>query len=138
MTSVQFDITALYSDPNLGVLTTVGRDGQVHGMPIWYLYEEGLFIMSAGRNSQKVRNIERQGVATLIIDRRTLPYHAAMVQGRAEIGPPLDDAAHLRISVRYLGEEMGRSYHERTKGGDSVTITLHPDKVVEFQGSAGG
>ena len=135
--TTKFDLEALYSEPNLGVLATVNPDGQAHGMPIWYLYENGVFIISAGRTAQKVRNIERQGKATLIIDRRDLPYHAAMIQGRAEIGPGLDDAAKLRLATRYLGEERGRAYSASSSGSDSATITLHPDKVIEFKGAAG-
>ena len=135
--ATEFDLEALYSEPNLGVLATVNPDGQAHGMPIWYLYENGVFIISAGSKAQKIRNIERQGKATLIIDRRHPPYHAAMIQGRADLGPPLDHETRLRLASRYLGGERGRAYTAQSDGADSATITLHPDKVIEFKGSAG-
>ena len=106
-------------------------------MPIWFLYEDGVFVMSAGGSSQKVRNIRRHGEATLAIDRRELPYHAAMVRGRATLGPAPSEELRLRMAVRYLGEELGRAYHARTTADSSVTITLHPDKVINFEGSAG-
>ena len=133
----RFDLEQLYSEPNVGVLATVGPRNRAHAMPIWYLYQNGVFVMIAGRGSQKVRNIRRQSEATLVIDRRDLPYHAAMVRGRAELGEPPSDELRLRMSVRYLGEDGGRAYHERNTGDASVTITLHPDHVIEFQGSAG-
>ena len=132
-----FDLEQLYSDPNVGVLATVGPGSQAHAMPIWYLYENGEFVMLAGRDSQKARNIERNGTATLVIDRRELPYHAAMVRGRAVVGPRPSDEQRLRIAVRYLGEDRGRAYHAARTGDGSVTITLHPDAVVEFHGAAG-
>ena len=132
-----FDLERLFADANLGVLATVGPGQRPHAMPIWYLYESGLFVMIAGGSSQKVRNIQRRGEATLVIDRRELPYHAAMVSGRATLDPAPSDELRLRMSIRYLGEEMGRAYHARTTADSSVTITLHPDKVIEFEGGAG-
>ena len=60
-----------------------------------------------------------------------------MVQGDAEIGPPLGDADRLRLAVRYLDEDLGRRYVERTTSEDAVTIRLRPRKVIEFNGRAG-
>ena len=65
-----FDIDKLFSDANIAILATVDSKNRPHGMPVLYIYQDGLFVMSASRTSQKVRNIERTGNATLIIDRR--------------------------------------------------------------------
>lgn len=124
-------------EANVAVLATVGPRGRAHAAPIWYLYEDGAFIMSSGRNSQKCRNIERNPEVTLVVDRRTLPYYAVMVQGTAEIGPRLYKEDRLRMAVRYLGEELGRKYVERFPDEDSVTIRLRPRRYVEYRGRAG-
>ena len=125
------------AEANVAVLATVGPGGSAHAAPIWYLYEDGVFIMSTGRGSQKHRNIERQPEVTLVVDRRTLPYYAATVQGSAEIGPPLSEEERSRLAVRYLGEELAKAYLARTTGGDSVSIRLRPRKIIEFRGVAG-
>ena len=132
-----FDREKLFSDPNVAILATVDSRNRAHGMPIWYLYQNGVFVMSAGRGAQKIRNIERNGNATLIIDHREPPYHAAMIRGRAEIGPQPSDELRLRLAVRYLGEERGNAYHAQMSGEGGVTITLHADEVIEYRGSAG-
>jgi PPOX class probable F420-dependent enzyme len=132
-----FDLDRLFAEANVAVLATVGPGDHAHAMPIWYLYENGLFVMIAGDSSQKARNIRRHGEATLVIDRRELPYHAAMVRGRATLSAPPTEELRLRMAVRYLGEGPGLAYHDRTTADDSVTITLHPDEVIEFEGSAG-
>lgn len=131
------DREELLNQPNVAILATVGRDGRPHAVPIWYLYEGGVFIMSTGRGSQKHRNIEANQEVTLVVDRRTLPYYAVMVRGTAEVGPPLSQEARRRMAVRYLGEEMGRAYAARRAGGESVTIRLRPRKFVEYHGVAG-
>ncbi len=124
-------------EPNVAVLSTVGPGGRAHAAPIWYLYEDGVLIMSTGRGSQKHRNVEAQPEITLVVDRRSLPYYAVMAQGRAEIGPRLADGDRLKMAVRYLGEELGRAYIARVQGEDSVTIRLRPRKFIEYHGRAG-
>ena len=121
---------------NIAILATVGPAG-AHAAPIWYLYEDGVFLMSTGRGSQKHRDLERNPNVTLVVDRRTLPYYAVMVRGRAEIGPQLPDEERLRMYVRYLGEEMGRGYVSRGSGEDSVSIRLTPRRFIEYHGRAG-
>jgi PPOX class probable F420-dependent enzyme len=124
-------------EPNIAVLATVGPGGRAHAAPIWYLYEDGVLLMSTGKGSQKARNIERNQEVTFVIDRRTLPYYAVMVQGAAELGPPLSEDSRLRMAVRYLGEGMGRAYVARRGGGGSVTIRLRPRRFIEYHGVAG-
>lgn len=128
---------AFLEQPHVAVLATVDPRGRPHAMPIWYLFEDGVIIMAAGRNSQKVTNIERNPSATLVVDKRTTPYYAVMVRGTAEIGPPLDDETAWRLTRRYLDEEAARRHRERTAGSDSVSIRLHPDEILEFHGQAG-
>jgi len=124
-------------EPNVAVLATVDRRGRAHAAPIWYLYEEGAFIISTGRGSQKHRNVEANPEVTLVVDRRTVPYYAVMARGRAEIGPPLTGDQRLKLAVRYPGDDLARRYVERTSGENAVTIRLLPRKLIEYHGRAG-
>ena len=124
-------------EPNVAVLATVDRLGRAHAAPIWYLYEEGAFIISTGRGSQKHRNVEANANVTLVVDRRTLPYYAVMAHGSAEIGPALSPEERLRLAARYLGDELARRYVERTTSEDSISIRIRPRKVIEYHGRAG-
>ena len=124
-------------ESNVAVLATVDRRGRAHAAPIWYLYEDGEFVMSTGRGSQKHRNIEANPDVTLVIDRRSLPYYYLSARGRAEIGPALSREDRSRIASRYLTEEQTRRYLERMAGLDSVSIRLKPRKLIEFNGQAG-
>jgi len=128
---------AFVSEPHVAVLATVNGRGRPHAAPVWYLYNDGTFVVSIGRGSQKHRNVESNPEITLVVDRRTLPYYAVMAQGRAEIGEPLTDAERRELAVRYLGEDLGNRYVERTAGQDAITIRLKPRKVIEYHGRAG-
>ena len=124
-------------EANVAVLATVDSKGRAHAAPIWYLYEDGVFLMSTGKGSQKHRNVETHPDVTLVVDRRTLPYYALMVQGRVEIGPPVSEEERSRIASRYLSEEQTRTYLAGTQSENSVSIRLRPRKIIEFQGRAG-
>jgi PPOX class probable F420-dependent enzyme len=124
-------------EPNVAILATVDARGRPHAAPVWYLYEDSDILISTGRGSQKHRNIAANAEVTVVVDRRTLPYYAVMIHGAAEIGSPLSSQDRLRLAVRYLGEDLGRRYVERTSGEDAVTIRLRPRKLIEFQGRAG-
>ena len=130
-------VEAMLEEANVAVLATVDTKGRAHAAPIWYLYEDGEFLISTGRGSQKHVNVEAHPDVTLVIDRRELPYLAAMVRGKAQIEDALSDERRQKLAFRYLGEEMGRAYLKSTEGGSSVTIRLRPDKVIEFNGRAG-
>ena len=132
----QFDKEKLFLGTNIAVLATVDNKNRPHGMPIWYIYEDGKFVMTAGKNAQKVRNIQRTCNATLVLDRREPPYHAVMIRGRAKIGPKPDPEWLLRLAIRYLGEERGKTYFQGL-GDDIVAITLYPDDVIEYLGVSG-
>jgi hypothetical protein len=128
---------AFIAEANVAVLATVDLRGRAHAAPIWYLYHDGVFIISTGRGSQKHRNVEANPEVTLVIDRRTLPYYAVMARGAAEIGESLSDAERLELAVRYLGDEVGNRYVERTAGQDAITIRLKPRRLIEYHGRAG-
>jgi PPOX class probable F420-dependent enzyme len=121
---------------NVAILATVGPAG-AHAVPIWYLYEDGVFVMSTGRGSQKHRDLERNPNVTLVVDRRTLPYYAVMARGSVEVGPGLDVATRRRIAGRYLTEAQLEAYMARASDGESVSIRLRPRKFIEYHGRAG-
>ena len=131
------DRDAFLREAHIAVLATRGADGRPHAAPIWYLYEDGVFVMITGRRSTKARNIRQHPQVALVVDQRTLPYYVVMVQGTAAIGLPPSREVHLHMAVRYLGEAMGREYSARRFSEDAVTIRLLPGKLTEYHGVTG-
>ncbi len=123
--------------PHVAVLATRGPGNRLHAMPVWYLYEDGLFIILTERGSQKHCNIERYRDVTLVIDRRDLPYYAVMVQGSATIVPIPSHELRVRMSARYQGQEHGTAYAARRMDIASMMIQVRPEKFVEYHGVAG-
>ena len=126
------------AEPNICVLATTGPGDAAHAMPMWYLFDEGDILFASGRKSQKVRNVERSGKATVVIDRRDPPYYAVMIKGSAAIEPALSRDKMFALASRYLGEERAQRYlaDREDEGGDSVSIRVRPERFVEFTGMA--
>ena len=117
--------------PYIATLATVRADGGPHTAPVWYRYEDGAFLVSTDRGSQKHRNIERDPRVELCIDdREKAPFHTVIVRGSATVEPARDAAWRLALAVHYLGEERGKRYVETTPVGDAVLLRIVPEKIV--------
>ncbi|HUF52893.1 MAG TPA: pyridoxamine 5'-phosphate oxidase family protein [Dehalococcoidia bacterium] len=125
------------AEPHVAIFSSVDAKSRPHSTPIWYRFDGETFTFSVSRGGQKHKNVERTPEVSVVIDSRVVPYYALMISGRAEIGPPLDDAERSEMAVRYLGPDLGKRYVEATAGNISVSIRLKPRKVIEFSGRAG-
>ena len=128
---------AFLLEPNIAVLATVDDRGRPHATPVWYLYEDGAFVISTTRASRKYRNIATNPEVTIVLDRRTIPYLAVIVRGSATAGPALSDAELLRMAVHYYGETLGRAYAARGRAENEVTIRVGPRQIIEYHGETG-
>jgi PPOX class probable F420-dependent enzyme len=128
---------AFLHEANIAVLATVDGRGRPHATPVWYLYEDGGFVISTTRTSGKFRNILTNPEVTIVVDRRTIPYLAVIVRGTADAGPALSDAELLRLAVRYYGEDVGREYAARGRAENEVTIRVRPQAISEALAETG-
>jgi PPOX class probable F420-dependent enzyme len=58
----------LIESERIVVVSTLGRDGWPHSMPLWYVPRDGEIWIYTYAKSQKVRNLERDPRATLLIE----------------------------------------------------------------------
>jgi len=124
----------LLQSPEICVLSTVNPDGSVHAMPMWYLYEDDKIWFMTGSNSQKVKNVERTGHATVTLDLREKPYYAIMIKGEAKVGEPIDRAMQKRVMTRYITESDADNYIAKLESrGGNASIVVTPKKTIEFR-----
>ena len=136
--SLSQEVEEFLRQPNICVLATTGADGSPHAMPMWYVFKDGDILFAVGRKSQKVKNIERTGRATVVVDQREQPYYAVMLPGPATIAEGLSEEDAVALFSRYPnGDELRRYVVADSKGGDSVAIRVRPERFVEFHGRAG-
>ena len=59
---------AFLSDLRIGRLATMREDGWPHVTPIWYVYEDGRFLLTLGKSRRHLGNIARDPHVTLCVD----------------------------------------------------------------------
>lgn len=53
------------TDRHLAILSTISPNGRIHSVPVGFTFADGVLRIITGDGTQKVRNIERAGHATV-------------------------------------------------------------------------
>jgi nitroimidazol reductase NimA-like FMN-containing flavoprotein (pyridoxamine 5'-phosphate oxidase superfamily) len=59
---------AFLTDLRIGHLATMREDGWPHVTPIWYIWDDGRFVLTLGKSRRHLRNIARDPKVTLCVD----------------------------------------------------------------------
>jgi PPOX class probable F420-dependent enzyme len=59
---------AFLTDLRIGRLATMREDGWPHVTPIWYVWDDGRFVLTLGKSRRHLRNIARDPHVTLCVD----------------------------------------------------------------------
>lgn len=116
--------------PRIGRLATIGPAGAPHIAPVWYRFEDGVFLVLTDRGSQKQRNVERDPRVEFCIDDDEPPYHTVIIRGRASIEPTRGAEWRLALAVHYLGDEAGHRYVAANDNPNGVLLRIVPERVI--------
>lgn len=62
------EIQTFLGEEKVAIVTSFGPRGWPHSMPLWYVVEEGRIRAWTFRKSQKVKNLERDPRATVLVE----------------------------------------------------------------------
>jgi PPOX class probable F420-dependent enzyme len=120
---------AFLARPRIGRLATVGRDGTPHVSPVWYRFEDGVFLVLTERGSQKHRNIERDPRVEFCVDDERPPYHTVILRARVEVEEAPGAEWREQLAIHYLGEEAGRRYVAQNRHPNNIMLRILPVRV---------
>jgi len=129
------------------VIGTTGPRGWPHMMPLWYVPRDGDIWIWTYAKSQKVKNLERDSRATLLIETGVEYGELRGVQIEAEaelireIDPIVDYAKELtiRYSEGIESVEGDAAAGLRAQAPKRVAIHFHPKRVASWDhGKLGG
>ena len=135
-------ITEFLRGPHVGVLSTIDRLGFPHSVGIYYsggLDEVGMWVYG---KSQKVKNVERDGRCSLLVEAGE-PYadlKGVLLRGQARVERDYDAVFELGrvIYERYFFERTGVPFdqgpHERIAGQSKkrVCLFMTPTRVASW------
>ena len=107
------ELGAFLQEQRVVACATIDRDGLPHVMPLWYLVRDGEVWIWTYAASQKVRNLERDPRATLMVEtgERYEELRGAMLRVEAVIERSID-----------LVTALGMALYERYLGADSIEL----------------
>jgi PPOX class probable F420-dependent enzyme len=124
----------------IGVLATLEPDGAVHAVPLWYAVADGAIVFASGAASRKVRNLERDPRATLVLhdSRSGFEVCGASLRGRASIARgAAADSLIARVHRRYVSESgLALPTAREFLAGDDVALVFRPERAVTWDNRA--
>ena len=120
----------------VGVLATLEPDGGVHAVPLWLALRDDEILFATGAASRKVRNLERDPRATLVLhdSRPGFEICGVSIRGRITVVRAPDAAPLIEIvHRRYVGEEgLALPAAAEFLAGDDVALALRPERAMTW------
>jgi PPOX class probable F420-dependent enzyme len=127
MTTIPDSHRDLLSAP-IAVLGTIGASGRPQLSGVWFLAEGDAIKFSLNTARQKVKNLQANPKASVLIFDEKSPYRYLEVRGDAEVIPDPDYEFAAKVGAKY-----GANLRDRDNPGDSrVVITVRPSRVVTW------
>jgi PPOX class probable F420-dependent enzyme len=81
------ELEELFAEERIAVVSSIGPRGWPHSMPLWYVPREGEIWIWTYAKSQKVRNLERDPRATVLVEAGHSydQLRGAMIEAEAEL-----------------------------------------------------
>jgi len=70
MSDLNDTLRAFLAETRYATLATHDPDGTIHLTPVWFLFNDGLFYFEAFSGSRKVKNLQENPSASVVVDRR--------------------------------------------------------------------
>jgi|SRR3954449_8589471 PPOX class probable F420-dependent enzyme len=111
---------------NLAAVTTLRRDGSPHVTPTWIDWDGEHVLFNTARGRAKVRHIEGNPRAAVLVVDEADPYSWVSVSGPAEL---VDEGAVEHIN------ELSHRYNDRDyplpEGEQRVIVRITPERVTQ-------
>jgi PPOX class probable F420-dependent enzyme len=118
------DLGDLLDLPLVAAIATHRQDGGVLLSPVWHEWREGGFGVVTGAHGVKVRHLQRDPRANIVVYEHEFPYRGIEVRTEARLVTDDVKDAILRIASRYLGADAGAAYAENAS--EDTLIRLEP------------
>ncbi len=93
---------AFIADAQTIIITTIGKDGFPHPMPMWFGIEaDDSIVISTFTKSQKIRNLERDPRVSLLVESGEVynELQGVVIYGNAELVREVPDVTEILVLV---------------------------------------
>lgn len=134
----QEEMEAFLSRPLICRLGCLDGEGYPYVVPVWYHYADYGFYIVGRERSDWAHYLSQDGRTSLCIDSDSTPQRV-LVRGKADtVEKPNVGGRWVAIAEqmahRYMGEEQGREYVQRTLDEPRWLFFVHPTRLTSWQG----
>lgn len=121
---------AFVQQPRTAVLSTTGRDGSIHAVPVWFRWDGTAFRIITERGSAKHRNVVRNPRATLCIDERDGRMRYVTAVGSVRVEDEVTREERLALHTVYRGAEAAEKVVAQGGHEKMVLLVLTPERWI--------
>ena len=129
-------VSELLSARLVAVLATLDPEGSIHAVPLWFALDGDAIVFATGSRSRKVRNVQRDPRATLVVhdSRPGFEVCGVSIQGRvAVVRLPVAEELIGRVHRRYVSAAgLALAAAREFLAGDDVALVLSPETAVTW------
>ena len=115
------------------IICSINEDNTIHGVPVWFKYESGQFIIATPEKSQKAINIAKNTNVTLIIYVESPAIRGVIVYGKGEVDLKAWDPEAISMTEKYMSREEAEKWWQiLNEHAKWVKITVKPEKMASF------
>ena len=134
------EVRALVENERIVVVSTLGSRGWPHLMPLWYVPRDGEIWIWTYAKSQKVKNLERDPRATLLIEtgHEYNELRGVQIEAEAELVRDVERVVSFakELTIRYSegieSVEGDAAAALRAQAPKRVAIRFHPRRVATW------
>ena len=120
----------------VAILATFDRAGTIHAVPMWFALDADSVVLATSSASRKLRNVELDPRATLVVHDSRPGYEVCGVQIAGRVGVVRGDEAWSlvdRVHRRYVDEAAADDPATRAfLESDDVAICLRPESALTW------
>jgi PPOX class probable F420-dependent enzyme len=127
------------------ILSSIGRDGVPHPMPMWFVADDDLVVsMATFRGTQKIVNLQRDPRVSLLVEsgREYSELKGVVIYGTAELSEDTDaiiaslEAASQKETSEADAETRAAMKESiRKSASKRVLIRVKPDRIISWDHS---
>jgi PPOX class probable F420-dependent enzyme len=127
------------------ILSSIGRDGVPHPMPMWFVADDDLVVsMATFRGTQKIVNLQRDPRVSLLVEsgREYSELKGVVIYGTAELSEDTDaiiaslEAASQKETLEADAETRAAMKESiRKSASKRILIRVKPDRIISWDHS---
>ena len=135
------EVKQYLDEPRIARVASNSPSGYPYLVATWYAYEDCELYFFCGRRAPRASALQEDPKMVFLIDDDHYPYKHVTIHGigHLEESQARTDEYVERISIKYLGPDMGLKYAESLRSSiDPVLIRVEITKLISWDYFTGG